>query len=127
VKVILDTHAAVWWLLGDEQLTMPARHAIADAEHVWVSAASAWEMATKARLGKWPQAALLAEDLERWMARQRWTALPIGVHHAIRAGLLPGPHRDPFDRMIAAQALDLDVRVVSGDAALDAWGIRRIW
>lgn len=127
MRLLLDTHAVAWWLLGDERLSEAAREAIAAASEVLVSAASAWELSTKARLGKWPAAQDLARDLGAWVQRQGMTPLAITLDHGARAGSLPGPHRDPFDRMLIAQCQAEDLTIVSADNAFDDYGVRRIW
>ncbi len=101
MRVLLDTHAIVWWLLGDDRLSAAARMAVSEAREVIVSAASAWELSTKARLGKWPEADELARDLGLWVSRQRMTALDVTMEHGARAGNLPGPHRDPSTACIS--------------------------
>jgi PIN domain nuclease of toxin-antitoxin system len=101
---------------------------VADVRHeILVSAASAWEIATKVRLGKMPGAENLEREFLSAMNVAGYTLLPIEAPAALRAGRLPAPHRDPFDRMIAAQALGLDIPVVSPDTRLDQFGVRRIW
>ncbi|MCY3707109.1 MAG: type II toxin-antitoxin system VapC family toxin [Gammaproteobacteria bacterium] len=128
MRVLLDTHAFLWWIADSGRLSVAARQVIADeANDIAVSAASAWEIATKYRIGKLPGAEPVALDVARAISAQGFGHLPISVGDAERAGRLPGPHRDPFDRMLAAQALARDLAVVSADAALDAYGIRRIW
>lgn len=92
-----------------------------------MSAASAWEIATKHRLGKLPSAAALVADIGGAIAAQGFAELPISLAHAERAGALPGPHRDPFDRMLIAQAMLDDLVLVSNDTAFDAYGARRLW
>jgi PIN domain nuclease of toxin-antitoxin system len=104
MRLLLDTHALLWWLDGDERLSRAARDAIGDETHpVLVSAASAWEIATKVRLGKLPGAVEVAERMADVLVMQGFAELAISIDHARRAGLLPGPHRDPFDRMLIAQ------------------------
>jgi PIN domain nuclease of toxin-antitoxin system len=125
--LLLDTHAVVWWLLGDGRLTPSAREAIGQGREVYVSAASAWEISTKARLGKWPEAAEFAQDLGMWVRRQGMRTLEITLDHGLRAGQLPGPHRDPFDRMLLAQCQAEALSLVSCDVALDGYGVRRVW
>lgn len=97
-----------------------------DTNTILVSAASAWEITTKFRLGKLPRAEAVALDVNGCLASQGFGALSITVDDAERAGRLPGPHRDPFDRMIAAQALARDIPVVSADWSFDAWDVRRM-
>jgi len=128
VRVLLDTHALLWWLAGDERLSAVARETIADdSTEVLVSAASAWEIATKVRIGKLPGAASVATELGQHLRDQGFEELPISVNHGQRAGLLPGDHRDPFDRMLAAQAQAEDVPVVSIDTVFERFGVRRLW
>ncbi len=92
-----------------------------------VSAASAWEIATKVRLGKLPEAAELAADFAGYLAREGFEAFPVSVEHAVRAGLLPGPHKDPFDRMLIAQAQAENIPIISNNAAFDDYRVHRIW
>jgi PIN domain nuclease of toxin-antitoxin system len=92
-----------------------------------VSAASAWEMATKVRLGRLPAAVDLIQDFVIGLTRQRMEILDVTADHGIRAGLLPGPHKDPFDRMLIAQALTENIPIVSNDQALDGYGATRLW
>jgi PIN domain nuclease of toxin-antitoxin system len=128
VRLLLDTHALLWWLDGDRRLPIKVRRAIADQSNaILVSAASAWEITTKARLGKLPGALDVAADVAGCIAGQGFSELDITVLHAQRAGGLPGAHRDPFDRMLVAQAQLEDVTVVSDDDAFDEYKVRRFW
>jgi len=128
VKVLLDTHALLWAVLMPEYLSRKASMAInAEADSVLVSAASAWEIATKVRLGKLPGAQALERRFLDAMDDAGYLLLSIDVPTALRAGRLTGDHRDPFDRLIAAQALAHDIPIISADPQLDAFGIRRIW
>jgi len=128
VRLLLDTHALIWWLLGDPALSAAARTSITDDDNeVLVSAASAWEISTKHRIGKLPSAAILAADVAGAIASQGFAELPITVREAERAGRLPGPHRDPFDRMLIAQALSLELTLVSNEAMFDRYAVRRLW
>jgi len=128
VRILLDTHTLLWWLDGDRRLSRGARKAIAEKNNaVLVSAASAWEISTKVRLGKLPGATEVAAELPAILRRQNFEPLPIAVVHALRAGNLPGPHRDPFDRMLIAQAHDEDLALVSNERVFDAYGVRRVW
>ncbi|MCP5370583.1 MAG: type II toxin-antitoxin system VapC family toxin [Hyphomicrobiales bacterium] len=128
MRVLLDTHALLWWLDGDDRLPPAMREVIADpATGVLVSAASAWEIATKVRIGKLPGAVAVAAELPDRMAEQGFAELPVSLAHALRAGGLPGPHRDPFDRMLVAQALVEDLPLVSNERAFDAYAVRRLW
>ena len=128
MKVLLDTCAVIWATLSPATLSSQARVTIADeANTILVSAASAWEIATKVRLGKLPDAEKLEQDYLAVMEEAGYKLLAIETASALRAGRLTAEHKDPFDRMIAAQALALDVPVLSPDPQLDQFGIRRIW
>jgi PIN domain nuclease of toxin-antitoxin system len=128
VRLLLDTHALLWWLAGDKQLSKKARALIGDADNpIYVSAASAWEVTTKHRLGKLPDAAVLATDFARQVAAQGFIGLEITIDHGQRAGTLPGPHRDPFDRMLIAQAQAENLALVSIEDVFDRYGITRVW
>jgi PIN domain nuclease of toxin-antitoxin system len=94
---------------------------------VLVSAASAWEIATKLRLGKLPTAADLVAGFGRQLEMEGFQVLPISADHAVRAGLLPGPHKDPFDRMLIAQAQAENIPLVSNEILFDSYGVRRVW
>ena len=128
MQLLLDTHAFLWWLDGNRRLSDTARRAIEDAANdIVVSAVSAWEITTKHRIGKLPRAEAVARDVAGAIASQGFEELAITVTDAERAGRLPGPHRDPFDRILIAQALGHDVAVVSLDRAFDRYGVNRIW
>jgi len=128
VKLLLDTHALIWWLAGDDALSIPARQAIADeANAVAVSAASAMEVATKFRIGKLAQAALLAQNFEAIIADQGFVELPITVHHARLAGEMKIDHKDPFDRLLIAQTQAEDMVLVSNEALFDGFAVKRLW
>lgn len=128
MRLLLDTHAFLWWLDGNRRLSDTARRAIEDAANdIVVSAVSAWEITTKHRIGKLPRAEAVARDVAGAIASQGFEELAITVDDAERAGRLPGPHRDPFDRILIVQALVHDVAVVSLDRAFDRYGVNRIW
>jgi PIN domain nuclease of toxin-antitoxin system len=128
MRLLLDTHAFLWWLAGDDALSAAARAAIADeANGVFVSAASAWEIATKHRIGKLPGVAAIVADLDGAIADQGFAGLPISVRHGLAAGVLPGPHRDPLDRMLIAQAMMENLVLVSNEQPFDAYGVARLW
>jgi PIN domain nuclease of toxin-antitoxin system len=128
MRLLLDTHALLWWLDGDRRLSMKARRAIANESNaILVSAASAWEITTKARLGKLPGASDVAADVAACVAAQGFISLDITLLHAQRAGSLSGTHRDPFDRMLVAQSQIEDVALVTDDDAFDALDVRRLW
>jgi PIN domain nuclease of toxin-antitoxin system len=128
VKVLLDSCAVIWATMSPAALGHQARETLADESNViLVSAASAWEIATKVRLGKLPGAEKLEQDYLAVMKEAGYTLLGIDTESALRAGRLTAEHKDPFDRMIAAQALALDVAVLSPDSQFDQFGVRRVW
>ena len=128
MRLLIDTHALLWWLSDDPSLSDAARKAMAETSNVLlVSAASAWEIATKVRLGRLPGAAELAADFQGFMRREGFTTLDITADHGIRAGLLPGPHKDPFDRMLISQAQAENVPIVTNQRAFESYGVRRVW
>jgi PIN domain nuclease of toxin-antitoxin system len=128
LPVLLDTHALIWWLAGDARLARRARDAIdRNRAQVFVSAASAWEIATKVRLGKLPGAAYIAGDIGSFISKEGFQSLAVTVEHGQRAGALPGPIKDPFDRMLIAQAMLDGLHLVSIEQTFDAYGVLRLW
>ena len=128
MRLLLDTHALLWWALDDPKLSRPAYAEIADpANLVHVSPVSVLELATKHRLGRLPTAEALLADLDRYLRDQGFALLPLDLPSAQRAGRLPGPHRDPFDRLLIAQAITADLALVSNEVGFDAYGVRRLW
>jgi PIN domain nuclease of toxin-antitoxin system len=129
VRLLLDTHSFLWWVFADPNLSRKARAAIGDDEdnEVFVSAASAWEIATKYRIGKLPHAAIVARDISAAVAAEGFVPLAVSIRHGQRAGDLAGHHRDPFDRMLVAQAMLEDLVLVSNEHAFDAYGVKRLW
>ena len=124
----MDTHALLWWLADDPALPPAARRFIrARSNTILVSAASAWEIATKSRIGKLPQAADLALRFDAILVQESFESLPMTAAHATRAGLLPGPHKDPFDRMLIAQSQAENLPIVSNDPVFDTYKLRRLW
>ena len=128
MKLLLDTHALIWFLEDDPRLSTVAR---ASVEHVgnerWVSMASGWEMAIKSRLGKLrlplPFVRLFPAEIERL----GFSILPIAARHLHSLETLALHHRDPFDRLLVAQALVDGLTVVGDDPAFDAYGVTRLW
>ena len=128
MKLLLDTHALIWFLEDDPKLSAAAREVVEEsANERWVSIASGWEMAIKSQLGKLdlprPFEVLFPSTLEAL----HFSILPIQPRHLHRYHALPFHHRDPFDRLLAAQALADGFTVVGNDAAFDAYGVTRIW
>lgn len=128
MRVLLDTHAYTWTVLDSSRLTRRAREVILDPDtELIVSAVVPWELTTKWRLGKWPDAVQVLSDLEIALTEGSVTPLPINLHHARHAGLLRAAHRDPFDRLLVAQA-DLEkVPVVTADLAFRNFDIEVVW
>lgn len=127
MRLLLDTHALLWWATLDPRLSRRAKRAITDESGtVFVSAASAWEIATKRRLGKltWPAD---AGSVRAYAASQGFRELPVSLDHAERAGSLSIVNRDPFDRVLIAQAQSDDLMLVSNEEGFDAAGVRRYW
>lgn len=120
MRLLLDTHALLWWLADDPALSHDATAAIADPHSsVFVSAATAWEIAIKQALGKLEA----PSDLERQLELNRFESLAITVSHASAAGTLPRHHDDPFDRMLVAQALAEGLTVVTRDPRIGRYGV----
>lgn len=128
MEVLLDTHALIWWTLDDPKLSAKARSLISSFDTtVFVSAASAWEMATKVRLGKLPGAEAFVSEFQTRVGRLGFRELAISIEHGQRAGLLPGEHKDPFDRMLIAQSQAENIPIISNEQVFDTYRIRRIW
>lgn len=128
MRLLLDTHALLWWLTGDDHLSVRARDTIADpANTVAVSAASAMEIATKHRIGKLDGAGLLARDFESVVAAQGFDELAISITHARLAGQMNIAHKDPFDRLLIAQAQAEDMVLISNEVLFDAFAVQRLW
>jgi PIN domain nuclease of toxin-antitoxin system len=128
VQLLLDTHAFLWWLAGDDALSAVAKSAMEnEGNSIFVSAASAWEIATKHRIGKLRGVEAVVADLEKAIVDQGFVGLPISLRHGQVAGALPGPHRDPFDRMLIAQAMLENLVLVSNEEPFDAYGVGRLW
>lgn len=127
MSLLLDTHTFAWFYLG-EGLPRRVRELIEDYQaEIFVSAISAYEMALKYRLGLWPDAGPLVAEFEALIEQAHFRTLDVSARHAIRAGLLATIHRDPFDRIIAAQADAEVLRVVSKDRQLEALGAEVVW
>ena len=129
MKLLFDTHSLIWAVMEPTYLSRRARQVIEDPANIlYVSSASAWEIATKVRLGKLPEAVEFEQNFEETVVDvAQYALLPLDTATALRAGRLVGAHKDPFDRMIAAQALALDIPVISKDKKLDEFGVTRIW
>ncbi|TXL72345.1 type II toxin-antitoxin system VapC family toxin [Vineibacter terrae] len=127
MPLLLDTHALIWWAAGNTILPVNVRRRIEDEEDVFVSAVTVFEITTKFMKGKLQQAAAIAHDVEAYAAGQEFKPLPISLRHAQVAGSLPGPSRDPFDRLLIAQAMVENLQLVSIEQPFDTYPIRRLW
>ena len=127
LRLLFDTHALIWWLTDSRRLSESVRNSIFDpSNEKLVSVATTWEISAKHRLGRLPEAHDLALDLAGTIARQGFDELPIALADAERAGALPGPLSEPFDRMINAQALSRGLVLVSNESPFDRYGVRRL-
>ena len=125
---LLDTHALLWWLAEPERLSPVVHATLADpGQTVFISAASAWEIATKHRLGRLPTAELLLQDGWSLMEKQGFQPLPVSWSHGLRAGSYSMPHRDPFDRLLAAQAELEQLILITLDPALAPFPCQTLW
>jgi len=125
---LLDTHALIWWVEGDERIPPKLRRLLGQpGQDVYVSAATAWEIATKARIGKLKTPKQLLHDFVDAIGLLGFQPLPITLEHGLDAGRLPGTHRDPFDRMLAAQARSERLALVSADPAFATLGVETLW
>ena len=119
-RYLIDTHILLWWIFNDPKLNRNSREIIQNPSNkILVSSASAWEIATKYRIGKLPEAKKLLEDYDNILHKARFSQLSITTVHALRAGLLPIQHRDPFDRMIIAQSELEKIPVITYDTAFE--------
>ncbi|MDD1421182.1 type II toxin-antitoxin system VapC family toxin [Dolichospermum sp. ST_sed1] len=118
INYLIDTHIMLWWFFDDPKLDTECRNIICNPDHlIFVSSVSACEIATKYRIGKLPEAKQIVEEYSQILHRARFVELPMTSAHALRAGSLPIAHRDPFDRMIMAQAELESLPVITYDTA----------
>lgn len=128
MRLLLDTHALLWWWIDDPQLSPRARDAISDpANAVFVSAATAWELATRHRIGKLGEAGEAVSRFDELAASDGFQHLPISYYHCLRAGGYAVEHRDPFDRMLAAQTELERLVLVTRDPAFGLFGVDTLW
>jgi PIN domain nuclease of toxin-antitoxin system len=128
LRVLVDTHAFVWWVIDSPRLSARARELFTSEDNeICVSAVVAWELATKVRLGKWAEASPIATNVERVVADNDFSPLPVSIEHARIAGFFAGRHRDPFDRMLAAQAQVEGIPLVSVDPVFRTFGTFLLW
>ncbi len=126
LTLLLDSHAFVWFVNGNSRCSPTARAEIERAV-VYVSAATSWEVTTKVRLGKWPEAEDLVASFHEVLRAFNFESLPISIEHGRIAGSLPGPHKDPFDRIFAAQSLVENMTLITADPAFRSFGTRTMW
>jgi PIN domain nuclease of toxin-antitoxin system len=126
MKILFDSHALVWFLLGDQRCPLSLRTMAAEADIV-ISAVVVWEIASKVNRGKWPEATAIAATLNELLAEHAYVALPITLQHAHVAGFLQSRHRDPFDRMLAAQAQVEGIPLATADPAFRELGVSIVW
>lgn len=125
MRLLIDTHALVWWLTDSRRLSSSARSAIRDPDNdLFVSAIVAYEIAYKEKSGRMP---LVAVNLPRQLHRERIDVVPVSLDHALAAAALPGPHRDPWDRIMIAQAQAEKLSVVTVDHVFSDYGIPVLW
>ena len=128
MRLLLDTHALLWWFSDDPALPKSSRKLIDDPENnVFVSAVSALEIATKFRRGRLASASELVEDFRGYLGGENFLQLAVTCDHGVRAGMLPGPNQDPFDRMLIAQAVIEKMFLVSNEKIFDLYGVQRVW
>ena len=128
MALLLDTHTFFWWLTAARPIPNPASAAISDPGNpVFVSAVTGWEAATKHRIGKWDAVGPYLDLLTFVIMTNGFTILDVTMAHALHAGSMPGAHRDPFDRLLAAQAHLDDLILVSADTHFDGFEVRRLW
>ena len=128
VKLLLDTHVLLWWLFDDPQLSTRVRSRIKNPENrIFVSSASAWEISTKHRLGKLPEATGVSERLQALVLESRMEPLSITLPHALLAGHLSVSHKDPFDRMLAAQSQLEGLPLAASDPAFAQFAVEVVW
>lgn len=128
MKLLLDTHTFLWFITDDPQLSTTARALIVDPTNdIFVSPASYWEVAIKVSLGKYPLAVPFERFFTEGIEGNNFLILPVEIRHAAVLSSLPMHHKDPFDRMIIAQAMAEQVSVVGIDAAFDAYNVTRLW
>ena len=127
MPLLLDTHAFAWWALADPRLSQSASSAIEDDPRVYISAVVAWEIAGKVRTGKWPEAEELSRRFIETVMHYGMIPLAVSLKHAHLAGSMIGAHRDPFDRMLAAQAIIEDMPLVTADPAFRHFDMTVMW
>jgi PIN domain nuclease of toxin-antitoxin system len=128
MRLLLDTHTFLWFVWDDRQLSLPAKTAIeSDANEIYLSAASPWEVSIKVSTGKLSVGQEVDAYFEEHLSRNRVNLLPISLAHVGRVAILPFHHKDPFDRLLIAQSLTETLPLVSADSMFDRYGVTRVW
>lgn len=128
MRVLLDTHVFLWWIEGDAGLSRKANRTIADpTNECLLSLASCWEMATKISLGKLKLPGVMERFIPEQLAVNAFRQLDIEFKHVARVAALPFHHKDPFDRLLVAQALEERLPIVSADRVFRRYGVQRVW
>ncbi|MGH9359371.1 MAG: type II toxin-antitoxin system VapC family toxin [Terriglobia bacterium] len=128
MRLLLDTHAFIWWAGNDPSLTMPARTSIADTTNeIFLSAVSTWEMAIKIAIGKLVLAGPLDTFVSSQLSQYQFKPLPVTYDHTYRVGMLPQHHRDPFDRLLIAQAMVENLILLTCDPQFGSYGVQTLW
>ena len=127
MRVLLDTHVFLWWANDDRRLSAPARKAIADAADAFLSVASCWEMAIKVSRGRLTLPRPIEQFVPEQLGMNGVQLLQIELDDVARVATLPFHHRDPFDRLLAAQALSEELTLVSADPVFRKYGVKRAW
>lgn len=128
MKYLLDTHTLLWWLSDHERLSSNTHEIIGDpGNDIYVSAASAWEIATKFARGRLPSASLILPDFAGVIEQEQFLELAVNSAHMVRSAMLPGDHRDPFDRILAAQSILENMAPISIDEKFPSLGVMTRW
>lgn len=128
MRILLDTHALLWWFADDPSLSSSARQIVADTENeIFVSPASGWEIATKFAKGRLPTAAAINPNLSQIIVDEGFVHLPLTLDHMVRSAFVDGEHRDPFDRILAAQGIAENLLVLTTDDKISELGADVVW
>ena len=128
MKLLLDTHALIWFSIGDTRMPVPIREMISDPAHAtWISPASHWEIAIKMSLGKYSLPVPFADFFSKAVEGNGFNYLPVSTMHTQLVSTMPFHHRDPFDRLMVAQALAEGMEMISADGVLDHYSVKRHW
>lgn len=128
MRFLVDTHTFLWALLSPERLTDRVRGLFSDSNaELLISIATPWEMAIKAGIGKLENGAEILDDFENRVTAGGYRILGASIKQMIRSGYLPRHHKDPFDRLLIAQALDLNIPILSIEDIFDRYGVQRVW